>query len=158
MAARGCGPVQFPGGYIIFTDGGPGGPAPYSDGPMMHSNAGPVPYHGGRPMFYRGGGPIPPEGGPMYRPGQPSGVMVLPEFREGGPERHGPLMQMGGMPRPSPGGGQMVMMGPGRPVLPPEQPPLPPNPAPARSRTESRSKKSKAVSYTHLTLPTIYSV
>jgi len=136
MAGRGCGPVQFPGGDMMFPDGGPGGPVPYSDEPMMHSGAGPVPYHGGRPMFYRGGGPI-------YRPGQPSGMMVLPEFREGGPDRHGPLMPMGGMPRPSPGSGQMVMMGPGRPVLPPDQPPMPPNPAPARSRTESRSKKSK---------------
>jgi len=149
MASRGCGPmpVQFPGGEMMFpAEGGPsGGPAGYPDGPMMHSGpAGSgIPYHGGRPMFYRGGGPVPPQAGPMYRPGHPSGMMVLPpEFREGVPDRHsGPLMPMGGMPRP--GGGQMVMMGPGRPVLPPEQPPMPPNPAPARSRTESRSKKSK---------------
>jgi len=143
MASRGCGSVQFPGGDMMFPDGGPGGPIPYSDGPMMHSSAGPVPYHGGRPMFYRGGGPIPPQGGPVYRPGQPPGMMVLSEFREGVPDRHGPLMSMGGMPRPGPGGGQMVMMGPGRPVLPPDQPPMPPNPAPTRNRTESRSKKSK---------------
>ena len=140
MASRGCAPVQFPGGEVMFPDGGPGGPIPYSDGPMMHASAGPVPYHGGRPMFYRGGGPVPPQGGPVYRPGQPPGMMVLPEFREGGPDRHGALMPMAGMPRP---GAQMVMMGPGRPILPPEQPPMPPNPAPARSRTESRSKKSK---------------
>jgi len=143
MASRGCGPpVQFPGGDMIFPDGGP---VPYSDGPMMQSSAGPVPYHGGRPMFYRGGGPVPHEGGPMYRPSQPgSGMMVPIEFREGGPpDRHGPLIPMGGMPRPSPGGGQMVMIGSGRSVLPPEQPPMPPNPAPTRSRNESRSKKSK---------------